>query len=109
MKAMIVITILFTLGAIAISFYRHHNWKKLLISLATFAVILTLAGLGAMVRSVVPLFIAHLVLVVIAWGGLLFYIARGKLYWQLILSPSITIILFIIMERLIGSAGAGGS
>ena len=108
MKAMIILAILTTLGFIAINFYRSRDWKKLLISLAAFAVVLTLAGLGNMVRSVIPLFIAHFVLIVIAWGALLFYIVRGRLYWPVLLSPAITILLFLLLERIVGSAGAGG-
>jgi len=103
MKGLIVIGILITLGLIAFNFYRHRGWKKLSISLAIFATLLTLAGLGAMVRTIVPLFIAHLILIVIAWGGVLYYIFRGKLYLQVILSPIVTIVLFLIMERVIGS------
>jgi hypothetical protein len=106
MKGLIVIGILITLGLIAFNFYYHREWKKLSISLAIFATLLTLAGLGAMVRTVVPLFIAHLILIVISWGGVLYYIFRGKLYLQVILSPIVTIILFLIMERVIGSGNS---
>ena len=107
MKAMIIVAILLTIGIIGLDFYRHHNWKKLLISLGIFGVILTLAGLGNMVRSVIPIFIAHFILIVIAWGTLLLYIARGKLYWPLVFSPLVTILLFVLMERMIGSGGMG--
>jgi len=108
MKGMIILAILATLGLIAIDFYRHRDWKKLLISLGVFGVILTLAGLGNMVRSVIPIFIAHFVLIVIAWGAMLFYIFRDKLFWPVILSPLATILLFVLLERVIGSGGAGG-
>lgn len=108
MKAMIILAILLTLGLIGLDFYRHRDWKKLLISLGVFGVILTLAGLGNMVHSVIPIFIAHFVLIVIAWGGLLFYIFRDKLYWPAIFSPLVTILLFVLLERVIGSGGAGG-
>jgi len=108
MKAMIILAIFATLAMMAVSFYRHRNWKKLLISVAVFTLILILAGLGNMLRSVIPFFIAHFVLIVIAWGTLWFYIAREKLYWPLIFSPLITIVLFVLMERVIGSGGAGG-
>ncbi|MEA3419968.1 MAG: hypothetical protein U9Q90_11290 [Campylobacterota bacterium] len=108
MKAMVILAILLTLGIIGLDFYRHRDWKKLLISLGAFGVILTLAGLGNMVRSVVPLFIAHFILIVIAWGALLFYIVRDKFYWQVMFSPVITLLLFVLLERVIGSGGAGG-
>jgi len=105
---MIILAILATLGIIAIDFYRHRDWKKLLISLGIFGVILILAGLGNMVRSVIPIFIAHFILIVMAWGVLLLYIVREKLYWPIIFSPLVTILLFVLMERVIGSGGAGG-
>jgi len=107
-KAIIILAILATLSIIAIDFYRNRDWKKLLISLGIFGVILTLAGLGNMVRSVIPIFIAHFVLIVIAWGALLFYIVREKLYWPIIFSPLVTILLFVLLERVMGSGGAGG-
>jgi len=108
MKGMIILAILATLGIIAIDFYRHRDWKKLLISLGIFGVILILAGLGNMVRSVIPIFIAHFILIVMAWGVLLLYIVREKLYWPIIFSPLVTILLFVLMERVIGSGGTGG-
>ena len=108
MKGMIIVAILLTLGFVALDFYRHRDWKKLLISLGVFAAILTLAGLGNMLRTVIPLFIAHFVLIVIAWGALLFYIFRDKLYWQVILTPTVTILLFLLLEKVVGSGSAGG-
>jgi len=105
MKGMIIIGILLTVAIIALKYYRSRDWRVALISLGAFAAILTLSGLGAMTRSVIPLFIAHFVLIVVAWGALLLYIFRGRLYWQVILSPSITILLFVVMEKLIGSRG----
>ena len=108
MKGMIIVAIFLTLGFVALDFYRHRNWKKILISLGAFAVILTLAGLGNMLRTVIPLFIAHFVLIVVAWGALLFYIFRDRFYWQAILTPAVTILLFLLLERVIGSGGAGG-
>jgi len=105
MKALIIIAIVITILSIGISFYRSRNWKKLLISLGLFTLILTLAGLGNMTRSIVPLFIAHFVLILSAWGALILYILRDKIYWQVIVSPAVTIIIFLILERLIGSGG----
>jgi hypothetical protein len=108
MKAMIILAIFITLGVIGLDFYRHRDWKKLLVSLGVFGIILTLAGLGNMTRTVVPLFIAHFVLIVFAWAALLFYVAREKFYWQVLFSPAITLLLFLLLERVIGSGGAGG-
>ncbi|SFV58907.1 hypothetical protein MNB_SV-6-1103 [hydrothermal vent metagenome] len=103
MKGLIIIGILITFGLIALNFYRTKGWKKLSISLAIFTIVLIFVGLSPMVRTVVPIFIAHLLLIVIAWGGVLYYIFRTKLYLPVILSPLATIALFLIMERVIGS------
>lgn len=108
MKGMIILAVLLTVVSIGVSFYRSRDWKKLLISLAVFAFIAILAGLGNMTRAVIPLFIAHFVLVVFAWAALLYYIAKGKLYWQVVVAPVVTILFFIFLEKVIGSGGAGG-
>jgi hypothetical protein len=108
MKAMIILAVLLTVVSIGLSFYRSRDWKKLLISLGVFAFILVLSGLGNMTRSVIPLFIAHFVLIVFAWAALLYYIAKGKLYWQVVAAPVVTILFFLFLERVIGSGGVGG-
>ena len=105
MKALITIAILLTLALIALMFRRNRDWKKLFISLGVFTLILTLSGLGAMTRTVIPLFIAHFILIVIAWGSLIYYIFRDKLYWYIIAAPLATILLFVLLEKLIGSGG----
>jgi len=105
MKALITIAILLTLALVALMFRRSGDWKKLFISLALFALILILSGLGAMTRTIIPLFIAHFILILIAWGSLIYYIFKDKLYWYIITAPSITILLFILLEHLVGSGG----
>ncbi len=107
MKGLIIVAILLTLAFVALDFYRHRNWKKLLISLSLFAGLLTMAGLGNMLRTVIPLFIAEFVLIFIAWGALLFYLFRDKLYWPIMLSPLVPILLFLLLEKVIGSSGLG--
>ena len=105
MKAMIILAILATLGLVAFDFRRHHDWKRVLISLGVFAIILTFAGLGNMLRTVIPLFIAHFILIVIAWGALLSYLFGKRLFWPVIFSPLVTILFFLLLERVIGSGG----
>jgi glucose-6-phosphate-specific signal transduction histidine kinase len=108
MKGMIIVAVMLTIVAIGVSFYRHRDWKKLLISAAVFGFLAMLAGLGNMTRSVVPLFIAHFVLIVFAWAALLYYIARGKLYWQVVIAPVATLLFFVFLERVLGSGGIVG-
>ena len=100
---MIILVVLLTLGMIFVQYKRSRDSKKLLLSLVSFAVIISLAVAGNLTRQVLPIFMAHLVLLVLAWGSLLWYSIRGRYYWWLILSPIITIALFLLMEILMGS------
>lgn len=103
MKALIVLIVLLTLGAIFFQYSRSKNLKKLLISLGTFAAILSLAVVSNLTRQVFSLFIAHIVLIVISWGTLIWYLIRDKYYWWIIFSPVVTIGLFLLLELLTGS------
>jgi hypothetical protein len=102
-KGIIILMIIITLGIIFLYYFKTRNLKKLLISLGTFGVIISLAVMGNITRQVIPLFIAHLILLVFAWGGMFFYLFKDRYYWWIIFSPLITIGLFLIMELLTGS------
>lgn len=104
MKAVIVLIILFTLAAIALQYRKKGDLRTLFIALGSFAVILSLAFMGNMTRPVVPLFLAHIVAVVIAWGGLMWYLLRGRYYGWVIFLPAATIGAFWMLELLTGSA-----
>ena len=103
MKALIILAVFATLGITFFQYKRNKDLKKLLIALATFGVIISLAVVGNMTRQVIPIFMAHIVLVVLSWGGLLFYLVRDKYYWWLIFSPIVTIGLFLLLEFVTGS------
>jgi hypothetical protein len=104
MKALILIATLLTLGIFSGQYKRDKKLKKLLISLATFAFIISLAIVGNITRSIIPLFITHEALVVVAWGALLIYVFKEKYQWWWFLSPLLTIVLFLVLEFLGGSA-----
>jgi len=103
MKALIILAILATLGLIVYTFKQDKNFKKLLITLGTFTGILTLAILGNITRPIIPLFIAHEILVIMAWGTLFIYVFKDKYYWWWFVSPLVTIGLFLFLEFLGGS------
>lgn len=104
MKVLIILAILATLAIIFFLYTRNKDLKKLLTALATFGVVISLAVVGNMTRQVIPIYMAHLVLVVLAWGGLLFYLVRDKYYWWIIFSPVVTIGLFLLLELVTGSS-----
>ena len=103
MKALIILAILATLGIIFFQFTRSKDLKKLLISLSTFGMIITLAVVGNLTRPVIPIYIAHVMLVIFAWGGLMIYVFKDKYYWWVLFSPVLTIGLFLLLELLTGS------
>ncbi len=103
MKALIILAILATLAILFFLYSRNKDLKKLVIGLATFGAIISLAVLGNLTRQVMPIFMAHIVLIIFSWGGLLVYVVRDKYYWWIIFSPVITIGLFLVLEFLTGS------
>lgn len=103
MKALILMAVLGTLALTVLQYKREKNFKKTMITLASFALVVSLAIVGNLTRPVIPLYLSHLVLVVIAWGGVLYYLLRGKYLWWLIASPIVTIAIFLLLELLAGS------
>jgi len=107
MKALIILAILVTLAAIFFQYSRNKDFKKLFIALGSFLLIISLGVMGNLTRQVIPLFLAHIILIIGAWGGLLWYLIRGRYYWWLIFSPLVTIGLFLLLELLTGSGHEG--
>jgi len=103
MKAFIILAILATFAMIIFQYSRGKNLKKLLIALASFTLIITLGIMGNLTRPILPIFLAHIILLIVAWGGLMVYLWKDKYYWWVIFSPIITIALFLILEILTGS------
>ena len=103
MKALIILAILATLAIIFFQYSRNKDFKKLFIALGSFLIIVSLGIMGNLTRQVIPLFMAHIVLIVIAWGGLMVYLVRDRYYWWIIFSPAVTIGLFLLLELLTGS------
>ncbi len=103
MKALIILAILATLGIIFFQYTRSKDLKKLFIALGSFLLIISLGVMGNLTRQIIPLFMAHIVLIIISWGGLMVYLFRDRYYWWIIFSPVVTIGLFLLLELLTGS------
>ena len=107
MKIVLFMAIFGTLAAIVLLYLKNNNIKKLMIALATVSVIITYSVVGYMSRPVMPLFMAHTILLFVAWGGLIVYLFRDRYYWWVIFSPLLTIGLFLLLEFLTGSRHEG--
>jgi hypothetical protein len=103
MKAFLVIAVLLTFGLIFFRYSRDRETKQMLIALGSFIVLISLGIMGNITRPVIPLFLLHIVLIVFAWGGLLYYLIRRRYLWWVIFSPVVTIIVFVLWSLLVGS------
>jgi len=103
MKALIILAILLTLVSIFLHYKKNKDIKKLLIIVGSFALLLSLATIGNLTRQVFPLFIAHSILIIIAWGAVIVYMIKDKYYWWIVFSPVVTIALFLLLELVSGS------
>ena len=95
--------ILLTLALIALDAYRRKDLRKSLIALGSFALILGFAAMGLNMRAILPLFVAHILLILFAWSALLYYLLRGRYYWWAFWLPALSLALFVGLNFLEGS------
>jgi len=104
MKFLIIVAIIFTIGLIFFKYSKDKNIQKLIISLLSFGMIVSMAVVGNLTRPVIPIYIAHMILIIFAWIALIWYILKSKYYWWIIFLPVVSIGLFLLLELLAGSA-----
>lgn len=97
MKAVIVLAILFAIGVIVLMYKREEDVKKMAFSFFILLVIIGLAVVGNVMRSVMPLFLAHIIALIMAYGGLVYYVFRDVPQWILWLLPLATLILYVLI------------
>ena len=104
MKALIIIAILMTFAIVFLKYEKDKNLKKLLITIASFGFIISMAIVGNLTRPVIPIYITHMILILIAWGSVFMYVFRNKYCWWWLVAPVLTIVLFLGLEFVGGSA-----
>jgi len=97
MKALIVVVILLAIGLIVMMYKREEDMQKMIFSFVVLLAIIGLAVLGNIMRSVMPLFLAHVIALIIAYGGLLYYVIKDRTQWILWLLPLSTLILYVVV------------
>ena len=103
MKGLLVLAIILSAIVIFIHWKRKRDNKKTLIAAASLVFVLSLGFMGFITRSVMPIFLLHIILVISAWACIFWYILKDKYYWWVIASPIVSICLFLVMELLTGS------
>ncbi|MFK5975737.1 MAG: hypothetical protein QM493_04445 [Sulfurovum sp.] len=102
--ALIIVASLLTISLIFIQYDRHHNKKKLVISFATLCMLIVFVLYSNITRAILPLFIMHIIFILISWMGLIRYILYKRFRFLVIFAPLSTIVLFLILEYLVGSS-----
>ncbi len=97
MKAVIILAILFAIGIIVLMYKREADIKKMAFSFFILLAIIGLAIVGNVMRSVMPLFLAHIIALIMAYGGLVYYVFREKSQWILWLLPLATLVLYVVI------------
>lgn len=97
MKILVVLSLFLALGLIFISYKREHNRQKLFFSFTVLGGIISLVIVGNMMRSVMPLFLAHIMALIMAYGGLIYYLLSGRTPWILWLLPVLTLLFYVFL------------
>ena len=97
MKVLIVLALFLAIGLIFTSYKRENNSQKLHFSVVILVFIVAFAILGNTMRSIIPLFLAHIMALMVAYGGLIYYIFREKTAWIAWLMPLFTLILYLLL------------
>ncbi len=97
MKVIIILAIFFSMGLIFLMYKRENNIKKMLFSSVLLVGLISLGIVGNVMRSLMPLFLVHIVALVISYVALIIYILRDRLYWYLGLLPVGTLTIYILL------------
>ena len=97
MKVLIVLALFLAMGLIFLSYKRENSIQKLLFSLAVLGAIIGLVIVGNMMRSLMPLFLAHIMALILAYGGLIYYILRARTQWILWSLPIFTLLFYLLL------------
>jgi hypothetical protein len=107
MKTIIVLAILLAIGLIILLYKREADISKMLFSLFILSSIIGLAVVGNVMRSLLPLFLAHIVALIFSYGALLYYIFRDRKQWIWWFLPVGTLLIYVFFawagnEHLVG-------
>ena len=97
MKALILLVLLVAIGLIALMYKREKSLKRMLFSSFILISIVVFAVVGNVMRSIMPLYIGHLMALILSYGGLVIYIIRDRTQWILWVLPLITLSSYLLL------------
>ncbi|CAA6812197.1 MAG: Unknown protein [uncultured Sulfurovum sp.] len=96
MKFLLVLAPLIVAALSYVMYKEDSNIKKLIITFLLLWVVITLGIVGNVMRSLTPLFLTHLVAIVIAYAATIYYVLKGKFIWLALAAPLITMFVYLI-------------
>ena len=104
MKALIAVAIVATFAMAFLAYRKNHDLTKMLLTLGSFVLMLYILWVGFRVSvAIFPLKIANIVLGFFSWGGIVYYMLRGRYVWWIIFSPILVPVLFVLFSLIGGS------
>ena len=97
MKFLTVFAIFLSIVLIYLFYKKDKDIKKTTLSSLLLLEIISFGIVGNIMRSITPLFLTHLVALVIAYGGMIYYIVRGKIVWLALIAPIATMLLYLLL------------
>ena len=96
MKFLLVLAPLIVAALSYVMYKEEGNVKKLIITFLLLWAVITLALVGNVMRSLSVLFILHIIAIIMAYGATVYYVLKGKFIWFALLSPIITMLIYLI-------------
>jgi len=97
MKFLLVLAPLIVVALTYVMYKEDGNLKKLIISFLLLWAVITLAIVGNIMRSVSPLFLTHILAIIIAYGATIYYVLKGRFIWLALVAPVLTMLLYLIL------------
>lgn len=97
MKILMILAPLISLGLIYLMYKKDRDIQKVIISFLLLFVVIALAIVGNIMRAVTPMFLTHIIAVIFAYGAMLYYIFSKKIIWMLLISPIITLVIYLLL------------
>lgn len=95
MKFLLILAPLIVAALAYVMYKEDGSVKKLIISFLLLWAVVTLAIVGNIMRSISPMFLTHIVAIVIAYGATIYYVLKGKFIWLALVAPVVTMIVYL--------------
>jgi hypothetical protein len=97
MKVIAIIAILIGIGLPILIYKRNRELKELLISFLLLGGIVALLIVGNVTRAVLPIYLTHIVTIILAYISYIIYIVKNRLYWYIYFLPLANLIFYVIL------------